>query len=165
LTGSASYTATLAPGSVNETTGAHVIGTLTVGSATQANHVTFNGYSRLAIAVSGSSNDRLTINGNLTIGANTTLAVTGTPTAASYTLASWTGTRSGSFATVTGVPAGYSVVYSANSITLVQDTGLTSTSGKKSRRSSPAFTTYASTFSDTSISDASPKKKELLASK
>ena len=40
LTGGGAFTATLAPGSVNETTGAHVIGTLTVWSAAQANNVT-----------------------------------------------------------------------------------------------------------------------------
>jgi len=162
LTGSAGFTATLAPGSVDETTGAHIIGTLTVGSATQANNVTFNNFSTLATAISGTTNDRLTINGNLTIVAGATLAITGTPTAASYTLASWTGTRTGTFATLTGVPSGYTIVYNANSITL-QQTG--AAAPKKNHKAVQSNSLVTATFSNTQIGSDELKKKELIQSR
>ena len=93
-----------------ETTSAHLLGALTIGSASQANNVTLNGYSQLNVSVNGAANDLLTVNGNVTIGSTaTTLAINiaGTLTATSYTLASYTGTLTGRFPAVTGVPAGY----------------------------------------------------------
>jgi hypothetical protein len=78
-----------------------VIGRLDTGSAT------FRAGSTYAVDINGSQCDSLAIRGDLDLGAAETLAVSGTPTAGTaYVIASWTGTRTGSFDTVTGLPGG-----------------------------------------------------------
>lgn len=70
----------------------------------------FRAGSTYAVDLSGSLCDVLAVNGDLDLSAAETLAVAGTPVAGtSYAIASWTGTRTGSFDTVTGLPGGWSV--------------------------------------------------------
>ncbi|MCK6488624.1 MAG: choice-of-anchor D domain-containing protein [Planctomycetes bacterium] len=80
------------------------IGTLSTGSAVFAAGSTY------AVDLSGSLCDVLAVTGDLDLSAAETLAVSGTPVAGTrYVIASWTGTRSGGFDTVTGLPGGWSV--------------------------------------------------------
>jgi autotransporter-associated beta strand protein len=81
-----------------------------------------------ACDIDGLSADRLNIAGNLTLGGTSTLALGalgGGVTEATYVIATYTGSRTGSFATVTGLPTGYSVVYNdaLQQIELVQTGG------------------------------------------
>jgi len=83
-------------------------GTLTAGSTT------LNG--SYACEINGSTADRLTVNGNLTIaasGASIAFATLAPPSQASYVIASYTGTFNGNIAnlTITGLPSGYSVTH------------------------------------------------------
>jgi autotransporter-associated beta strand protein len=82
------------------------IGTLTTGNATIAGTYSFEG--------NGSIADRLTVNGNLTI-TGATLAINAiTPLLEpSYVVASYTGTLTGTFGTVTGLPSGVTLQYDA----------------------------------------------------
>ncbi|MEO5716883.1 MAG: autotransporter-associated beta strand repeat-containing protein, partial [Luteolibacter sp.] len=84
------------------------------------------------------TSDKLAVNGNLTL-TGSTLAVStlvGGATQSSYVIATYTGTRNGNFATVTGLPAGYVVDYStANQIKLVVGSG------------SSGYSTWASNYS------------------
>jgi autotransporter-associated beta strand protein len=67
-----------------------------------------------ACEIDGANSDLLAVTGDLTLGAGSTLAITtlgGGATQATYVVATYTGVRNGSFATVSGLPAGYSVVY------------------------------------------------------
>ncbi|MGI5868147.1 MAG: beta strand repeat-containing protein [Kiritimatiellia bacterium] len=67
-TGSSDNPAVIAPGTPDPDTGDHVIGTLTVGSDTQANNVTFADNSALAIAFDTEGNcDKLVVNGTLSL--------------------------------------------------------------------------------------------------
>jgi fibronectin-binding autotransporter adhesin len=100
--GSSSSRATLAPGSISNTTGDALIGTLTIGTAAQANNVTFGTYAQLLAQVGNAgSNDRLTIYGDLNLSAANDLMgiqqVSGTTLAGEYVLASFTGTLTGRF--------------------------------------------------------------------
>lgn len=73
--------------------------------------------------VSGVNSDKLAVTGNLDISA-ATLAVSGIPTAPSYTIASYTGTLTGTtFGTISpAIPAGYFVVVdSINKLILLQE--------------------------------------------
>ena len=94
--------ATLAPGAS--------IGTLTAASAA------ING--KLAIDVSGSSADRLSVTGNLNI-TNAALAIIGTLTANEYVIASYGSLTGSAFASITGLPEDYDVDYSNNQIRLI----------------------------------------------
>lgn len=65
-----------------------------------------------ACEIDGSSSDLLEVTGNLNLsGATLNLSQITPATESSYVIGSWTGTRTGSFATVTGLPAGLSVIY------------------------------------------------------
>ncbi len=67
-----------------------------------------------ACEIDGATSDLLAVTGDLTLGAGSTLALAtlgGGATQATYVVATYTGVRNGSFATVSGLPAGYSVVY------------------------------------------------------
>jgi autotransporter-associated beta strand protein len=93
------------------------VGTLTTGAVTMADN------SHLLIEL-GSIADRLTVNGNLDLSsALDALDFSGLPSlAGSWTLVSYSGTRTGTFDTVTNLPAGYTLNYGAASnsaITLV----------------------------------------------
>ncbi len=78
--GSASNYAILAPGTIDEITGDHVIGTLTVGTATQTNNVAFNNYSRLRVNLDNAgNNDMLDVCGAVSISATGTVLEINTP--------------------------------------------------------------------------------------
>ncbi len=97
---------TVAPGS-----GA---GTLSTGA------VTLNG--TLAVEVDGAAADKLAVTGNLVLGAASSVALDLLPggfSQPSYVIAEWTGTLSGTFATV---PAGYQVTYTASQAILAPAT-------------------------------------------
>lgn len=88
-----------------------------IGTLSAAGNVVFNNPSLLAIRLDDSAGqrvDRLAGQANLNI-ANATLAisVTGTPTRNAYVLASY-GTLTGTFASISGVPAGYTLNYAFN---------------------------------------------------
>jgi hypothetical protein len=129
LPGPLSVAGTLAPGSS--------VGTLSSGSATIAG--------TYACEIDGSSADRLSVTGDLDL-TGSTLAITGTGTATSYVISSYTGSLTGTFASVTGLPADYSVVYdTANKQVLVAKAG--------------GFTTWASSHGLTgadALADADP---------
>lgn len=80
VAGTSTKTATLAPGSVDEETGAHLYGTLTVGSSAVTNAVTLGDYSQLTIGVGPRNSetklspaDKLMVYGDLEIGSSCTL--------------------------------------------------------------------------------------------
>ena len=77
VAGSSSNPATLAPGSIDETTGAHLFGTLTVGTSEQNNDVTFGANSRLVVRLGAHGEaDALRVLGALDLtGASDALAV------------------------------------------------------------------------------------------
>ncbi|HTK73849.1 MAG TPA: PEP-CTERM sorting domain-containing protein [Gemmataceae bacterium] len=101
--------ATIAPASPTTS-----IGTLAVGSGGASITGTY-----AADIGAGTSSDLLNISGPLTLAAGSTLAISGTPTAGStYTLANYT-SRTGTFGTVSGLPANYQVQYGATSVQLV----------------------------------------------
>jgi autotransporter-associated beta strand protein len=70
--------------------------------------------------INGATADRITLSGNLVLNAGATLdfSVINAPTAPIYNLVTYTGTLSGTFIEV-GTPAGYDVIYNAQSIDLV----------------------------------------------
>jgi len=104
--GNATTFPTIAPGTIDHLTGAHIIGTLTVGTVSQTNNVTFNNYSRLSATIGTGGvgdNDCLEIFGRATIGATgTILNITTSPEAkaGAYTLMSAENDVVGTFATV-----------------------------------------------------------------
>lgn len=130
------------------------------GSGTASGNVTVNGtitpgdeeftpYATLALGnttlngpvkldIDGTEADQIAVTGTLAIGGTATLEITGTPTAPSYTLVSHTGALTGSFAGFTP-PAGYSLAYGANAISLVSN-------------SADAYTVWAAGLSDPSPS-------------
>lgn len=80
------------------------IGTLTTGNTTIAGTYVFEGVASIA--------DRLTVNGNLTITGSTLAITISSPLLEpSYVLASYTGTLTGTFGTVTGLPSGVTLQY------------------------------------------------------
>ncbi|MEX1089071.1 MAG: autotransporter-associated beta strand repeat-containing protein [Phycisphaeraceae bacterium] len=115
--------ATISPGDPAITGG---VGTLTVGSAGNARNVLFEDFSRLTIDLSGATSDRLVIIGDLTLsaGLDHDLLFVGTADGVTeYTLATYTGTLTGTFKTVTNLPTGYTLDYGTGSnsaITLVK---------------------------------------------
>lgn len=98
--------ATLAPG--------HSVGTFTAGATTISG--------TYACEISGATSDKLVANGTLNVSA-ATLAITtlAAPTASPLIIASYTGATPAPFASVTGLPSGYTVDYSygGNQIALV----------------------------------------------
>jgi fibronectin-binding autotransporter adhesin len=79
------------------------IGQLTTGALTLAG--------TYACDVDATTSDVLAVNGNIDL-SGATLAVSGTMTASSYTIATYTGTRTGEFTISPALPAGYEVDYS-----------------------------------------------------
>ncbi|QJE96186.1 beta strand repeat-containing protein [Luteolibacter luteus] len=68
-----------------------------------------------ACEIDGIASDLLEVNGNINLsGATLNLSQVTPATETSYVIGSWTGTRTGSFATVTGLPTGLSVIYDEN---------------------------------------------------
>jgi autotransporter-associated beta strand protein len=89
--------ATLAPGAAADTTGTLSTGALTLGGTYQCQ-------------VSGATADRITVNGNLTLGGSTlSVSAIGATEAGVRVIASFTGARSGAFGGT--LPAGYAVTY------------------------------------------------------
>jgi len=112
----------LAPGTIDETTGAHIIGTLTVGTVLTNNTVTLGDSSTLRVNLGPlATNDRLDVFGAVGISANdTTLEITtaGALKSGLYTLVSTTGGVNGEFANVLvdGVADTRNVRYTANEV-------------------------------------------------
>jgi autotransporter-associated beta strand protein len=105
LKGSGSTTGTVAISSGGTLAPGINVGTFAAGSTTLAG--------TYACEVDGATGDRLTVTGSLDL-TGATLAITplADPTA-SYVIASYTTTLTGTFATVTGLPVGYTVHYDA----------------------------------------------------
>jgi autotransporter-associated beta strand protein len=80
-------------------------GTLTAGATTLSG--------TYACEIDGTTADRLTCTGNLTLNPGAMLAIStlNAPTLSSYVIASYSGTLTGSFANVTGKPVGFDFVY------------------------------------------------------
>lgn len=95
VTGAVTVAGTIAPGSASTflTTGAL---TLTGAYAAQIN---------------GTAASAVVVTGNINLSGATLNLTTSSVTEDSYVIGSWTGTRTGAFGTVTGLPAGYSVQY------------------------------------------------------
>ncbi len=87
--------------------------------------------------------DSLAISGDIDV-TGATLAVTalGAPGAASYVIASCTGTLTGTFASVTGMPAGYLVQYDSTA--------------KQIKLAKPGFSAWADSWTGPALSDKSP---------
>jgi hypothetical protein len=107
------------------------IGTLTVGTGGTGNSVAFAGTIGLGNAhyadeIDGggtNASDKLAINGNLDLSSpydqlDISMVGGSTPTG-TYTIASYTGTLTGTFSNVTGLPAGYQVDYSTAGVVLL----------------------------------------------
>jgi autotransporter-associated beta strand protein len=96
------------------------IGTLTLGSG-----LTLNGeYIADVTTTPANASDLIAITGNLSLtGSALTLPASNTyapfPANVTYTLLTFTGTRTGVFATVSGLPANYQIVYAADAVQLV----------------------------------------------
>lgn len=119
LTGNAAdRLAVLRPGATGADTTA-----MTLGSTGINTTVNLNNFSVMRLDVgAGGNSDRLAVFGGLNIDSGSTLDLLGLGGAfdgSSYTLATFTGTRTGTFGTVTGLQNGYGIVYGANSITAV----------------------------------------------
>lgn len=98
------------------------IGTLTLGTSGSPGNTIFESGSTLSIDVGAGTNDVLVVNGNLTLTGSTLdlNQVTGQePQGGTYTIASFSGSRTGSFSTTNyNGSAEYLISYLANSITL-----------------------------------------------
>lgn len=122
VAGASANPAVIAPGSIDETTGAHLFGTLTVGTEAQTNAVVFGNYSKLSVGISGDGAcDSLRVVGSLDLsGSLDTLAVTipgnGKVRGGTYVLASATEGITGQFDTVV-LPVGR-LAQTATQITL-----------------------------------------------
>lgn len=107
---------------------AGTIGSFTIGTD-NTNTLHFADRSQLLIDIDGASADLLTLNGNLDLSGSTDSLVFNILNAPSstYTLVTYTGTLSGTFDNIIGLPAGYTVDYStAGRITLVPEPGMLS---------------------------------------
>ncbi|MFA5203670.1 MAG: autotransporter-associated beta strand repeat-containing protein [Lentisphaeria bacterium] len=88
-------------------------GTLTVGSLGSTNDVFLSG------TYSADLGDLLKVYGALSLGGSSILTLSGSPTpGTNYTLASYTGGLTGTFATINNLPDGWQVTYGGNAITL-----------------------------------------------
>lgn len=117
LTGNANGYATLHPGTIDDSTGAHVAGTLTAGSVDQACPTAFNNRSRLQISVcAGGAVDSLEVCGKVTItGEDNVLAVDvdgiglNKARGGTYTILSATDGIEGDFASVSTPTTGWKI--------------------------------------------------------
>lgn len=123
--GSAGNPAVVAPGSTDRGTGAHLVGTLTVGNlAAQTNNVTFGANSKLRLTIDAAGNcDRLAVNGTLSLATATDtleldVADADALPAGVYTLVTFQQLAAPGqvFDTVEGLPSRGILVYSANAI-------------------------------------------------
>ena len=123
--GSAGNPAVVAPGSIDRGTGAHLVGTLTVGNlAAQTNNVTFGANSKLRLTIDAAGNgDRLVVNGTLSLATATDTLELDVADADAlpggvYTLVTFQQLAAPGqiFETVAGLPSRGVLVYSANAI-------------------------------------------------
>ena len=131
VTGTSGNPAVVAPGSIDATTGNHVIGTLTVGNlAVQTNNVTFGAYSTLKINIATNGTcDKLVVNGTLSLATATdTLEMNVADATAlkqgTYTLVTFQQRAAGAdqaFTTVVGKPTRGRLEYTATSLNYVID--------------------------------------------
>jgi autotransporter-associated beta strand protein len=113
ITGASTIAGNLAPGKEG-------IGTLTLGKTTLTGSLVWE--------VNGATADQVVVNGDLNLtGSTLVISQVAAPTAATYVIASFTGTLTGSFGTVTGLPTGYAVVYDAAAKTISLKSGATQT--------------------------------------
>ena len=103
-TGASGNLAVIAPGTIDPTSGAHIYGTLHVGSATQTNNVTFGNYSQFRVAIGKNRQaDQLDVYGSVDLSSLTdNLMLTVDPDAKGgiYTLISATEGITGTFNTL-----------------------------------------------------------------
>jgi len=107
IVGSASALAAVSPGAS--------LGTLALGTPGNSNRVVFGNHSELRAEINqAGQSDQLTIHGHLDLSSDLdALNISVTDSASGdYTLVTYSGTRTGTFNTVTGLPSGYSVDYS-----------------------------------------------------
>ena len=89
--GTATHSATIAPG--------NSVGTLTING-----DVIFGDYSVFSVEVDGATSDLLVVGGDLNLSSSlNTLTIVGTLTAETYTIATYSGALTGTFATITGL--------------------------------------------------------------
>jgi fibronectin-binding autotransporter adhesin len=118
LKGSGSSSSTLSVESGGTVAPGNSIGTLGAGATTLAG--------TYVCEVDASTSDVLAVNGALNL-TGSTLELSGTPAAASYTIATYTGALTGTFTASPALPSGYSVDYSTPGvIKLVATAGFTS---------------------------------------
>jgi hypothetical protein len=119
--------AVLAPGTIDETTGAHIVGTLTVGGAAQTNNVTFGSHGKLRVTLDAAGGcDRLAVNGVLSLATpddHLEIVVPADAKAGVYLLASATGGIAGTFDNVAMPASGMSLVHTANTVELAVHPG------------------------------------------
>jgi len=104
-------TGTIGAGITNNGTiapGTSGVGTLNIGTASLNGNVTDNSPSAWAIDLSGTSSDLLAVNGNITLSGGDSLNVSGIGSGSSWIIASYIGTLTGTFGSVT---PGYSLDY------------------------------------------------------
>ncbi len=122
LAGAPGNPAVLAPGTIDETTGAHIVGTLTVGGAAQTNNVTFGSHGKLRVTLDAAGGcDRLAVNGVLSLATpddHLEIVVPADAKAGVYLLASATGGIAGTFDNVAMPASGMSLAYTATTIEL-----------------------------------------------
>lgn len=120
-------------GTVVAAAGSIVAPGASIGTLTTVSPVSLAG--TLAIEMDATSSDRLTVGGSLDISAATlNVSVSGTPSQPASIIASY-GVLTGTFASTTGIPAGYAINYNYNSLNQI---ALVSTGGD--------YTSWAGTF-------------------
>ncbi len=128
VAGTAASAAVVAPGTIDAGTGAHVIGTLTVGDlVVQTNNVTFGAYSTLALTLNTSGqHDRLAVNGTLSLATTSdslqlSLTGEGDLPAGTYPLVTFQQLADAGqvFDTVSGLPERGELVYTSSGVDLV----------------------------------------------
>jgi hypothetical protein len=91
-----------------------------IGTFTLGRHVRLLAGSSLKIDLSGSSSDMLVIGGDLSVTGVLECVTGAAPTLERYVVVTHAGTRSGAFAAVVNLPAGYGVAYEEHRILLVR---------------------------------------------
>ena len=110
-------------GSITTAAGVNVLGALSpgasIGQLTVTGNVTFGAASTLKIEINGSQADKLAITGNLTVtpGAALELQINGNPSLNGFVFATYTGTRTGDFSSVL-LPPGYRLSSAGNQLVL-----------------------------------------------
>ncbi len=114
LGGTGSISGTVAIAGTGSIAPGVTIGQLTTGALTLAGTYTCD--------VDATTSDVIAVNGNIDL-TGATLSISGTMTASSYTIATYTGTRTGSFTISPALPAGYEVDYSTAGVIKIAKSG------------------------------------------